>query len=72
MRTLLAIVLLSATVYAQETEDKPVDPELAACKAQVQKLANDVVTARLEALVKLEEYRKYEEARKQREALKKP
>ncbi len=71
MRIVMGCLLLAAhsiTVSAQEST--PVDPELVACQAQVQKLAQDVVTARLDALRKTEEAKKYDEAVKQRDALK--
>jgi hypothetical protein len=58
--------LWSTQIQAQEV----VDPALAACQAQVQKLAQDVVMARLEALRKTDEAKKYDEAVKQQNALK--
>ena len=75
MRTIaIAVFVLVgvATARAQESSTPLVDKALEACQAQVQKLANDVVTARLEALRKLDEFKAYDAAVKQREALKPP
>jgi len=61
------LVIVSTAVYAQETPDSP---ELAACRARVGELADQVVAIRLEALRKTEEAKAYEAARAQRDALK--
>jgi hypothetical protein len=64
MKALALVLLLSVPAAAQDSE------QLLACQAQVQKLAQDVVTARLEALRKTEEAKAYDAAVKQQQALK--
>ncbi len=64
---IVAVLLMSAPAFAQEPDP---DHQLAACQAQVTKLAGDLVQARLEALRKTEEAKAYEAAVKVQNALK--